>query len=162
MTGTPSRNQMRLTPNDIGHMFLFFYDAKWKDKLPYWDQLPLILPFHVADDHFKAFNLHYLSPYRRAQLLNQLYKISEREPDQVRRLNVSYGMLSMASKLGPLRATVKMYLNSHVRSRFFWIRPQEWDAAVGLPVARFVGASPMKVWRDSAQRTGLTSSRRLP
>lgn len=162
MEGTPSRHQTRLTVDDIGQMFCFWYDAKHKDKLPYWDRFPLILPFHVAQDHFKGFNLHYLSPYRRAQMLNELYKISLREKDKVRALAVSYDMLSKIARMTPLRATIKMYLNSHVRSRFFWIRPYEWDTAIGLPMARFVGASPHKVYRETAKKTGLTRSRRLP
>jgi hypothetical protein len=28
-----------------GNMYMFFYDAKLKDKLPYWDMFPLVLPF---------------------------------------------------------------------------------------------------------------------
>lgn len=162
MDGTPSRHQMRLRPDDIGHMFMFFYDAKHKDTLPYWDQFPLILPFHVERDHFKGFNLHYLSAYRRAQVLNEMYKISQSDDDPITRLNVSYGMLGSLARLSPLRATVKMYLNSHVKSRFMWIRPEEWDIAIGLPTARFVGASPTKVARDSASRVGYRSSRRHP
>jgi hypothetical protein len=152
MEGTPSRLQTRLTPNDIGHMFLFWYDPKHKDTLPYWDQCPLILPFHVERDHFKAFNLHYISPYRRAQVLDALYRVAIRENDRIRALRVSYGMLGEMARLAPLRSCVKMYLRSHIKSRFMWIRPEEYDTAVMLPTARFVGASPTKVQRDSARR----------
>lgn len=149
--GTPS-HQSRLAPSDVGTMFMFFYDAKHKDTLPYWDQFPLILPFHVQGDSFKAYNLHYISPYRRAQVLNALYKISERENDEFKRLEVSYGMLGSASKLAWLRPCIKMYLKSNVKSVFAPVFADEWDTAIGLPTARFVGASPMKVWRDSARR----------
>lgn len=162
LEGTPSRNQTRLTPGDIGHMFMFWYDAKHKDKLPYWDRFPLCLPFHVARDHFKGFNLHYLSPYRRAQMLNELYKISRGPGTDVQKMQVSYSLLSSVARLSPLRATIKMYLTSNVRSRFFWIRPEEWDIVIGLPLARFVGASPTEVHRKSARQVGLRSSRRLP
>lgn len=147
--------QYRLTPNDVGGMYMFWYDAKHKDTLPYWDQFPLILPFHVERDHFKAFNLHYISPYRRSLLMNALYKISrDNEGNPVRRLEVSYGMLGASARLGWLRPCIKMYLTSHVKSRLFWIRPEEWDMAIYLPLARFVGASDMKVWRDSARKVG--------
>lgn len=150
--GTPSRLQSRLTAGDIGHMFMFYYDAKHKDTLPYWDQFPLILPFHIGVDHFKGFNLHYISPYRRAQVMDALYKISEKEGDMTRRLNVSYSILNQFSKLSPLRPCVKMYLKSNLKSRLMWVRPEEWDMAIMMPTARFVGASPMKVQRDSARR----------
>lgn len=160
--GTPSRHQTRLTPGDIGHMFMFTYDAKHKDTLPYWDRYPLCLPFHVAHDHFKGFNLHYLSPYRRAQVLNSLYKISQGPGTDVKKMQISYDLLSSVARLAPLRACIKMYLNGHVRSRFVWVKPDEWDVAIGLPTARFVGASATKVHRESAKRVGYKSSRRLP
>jgi hypothetical protein len=162
MTGTPSRHQGKLGAADIGHMFMFFYDAKHKDTLPYWDRFPLILPFHVANDHFKGFNLHYLSPYRRAQMMNELHKISMQPGlTDVQKMQISYQMLTSVARLSPLRNTIKMYLNSNVRSRFFWIRPDEWDVAIGLPTARFVGASATQVHRETARKSGLRSSRRI-
>lgn len=132
-------------------MYMFWYDAKHKDTLPYWDQMPLILPFSFENDRFKGFNLHYLSPYRRSLVLNAIYKISDREPDGYRRLQVSYDMLGQAAKLAWLRPCIKTYLRSHVKSAFFKINPNEWDMVIGLPLARFVGASETKVWRDSAR-----------
>ena len=32
----------------IGRMYLFRYQAKWDDILPYWDMWPLIFPFDYA------------------------------------------------------------------------------------------------------------------
>ena len=49
----------RLIP---GEMYLFFYDPKHKDTLPYYDRLPLVLPFRKVPDGFYGINLHYL-PY---------------------------------------------------------------------------------------------------
>lgn len=152
MSNTPSRMRARLTPDSVGSMWMFWYDAKHKDTLPYWDRCPLLLPFRVEKDFFLGYNLHYLSPFRRAQVLNALYKVSEKEGDVVRRLSVYYGMLGGLSKYAPLNACIKMYLTSHVQSRFFYIRPEEWDSAVGLPTARFVGAGQNRVWRESARR----------
>jgi len=153
MEGTPSRHQTRLTPNDIGQLYCYFYDAKLKDTLPYWDQFPLLIPFRVEHDHFLGYNLHYISPYRRALVFNSLYKIAERDDkNKVWKLNASYDLLSSIQRAEWLRPCIKMYLNSHVKSRFMWLRPEEWDTAISLPMARFVGASPLKVYRDSARK----------
>ena len=50
------------TKVDIGSMYLFRYDAKFKDKLPYFDAFPLCLPFEPTNNGFWGINLHYL-PY---------------------------------------------------------------------------------------------------
>ena len=58
----------------IGRLYLFQYDAKWKDILPYWDVWPLIFPFDYADNGFYGINLHYLPPNARAALMIKLIK----------------------------------------------------------------------------------------
>ena len=46
----------------VGQMFLFAYDAKHKDTLPYYDRYPLIFPFKKVNDGFLGINMHYLPP----------------------------------------------------------------------------------------------------
>ena len=58
----------------IGGMYLFQYDAKWKDILPYWDVWPLIFPFDYAKNGFYGINLHYLPPNARIDLMLRLIK----------------------------------------------------------------------------------------
>lgn len=149
MEETPSRMYSRIGPNDIGEMFAFFYDPKWKEKLPYWDQHPLILPFSFTNKGFTAFNLHYLSVYQRAKILDGLYRISEKSNGKVQRLNVNYQLLKSMSRFGPLKGCIKSYLWDHVMSRFFWVRPTEFDIAIALPTARFVGSTPLSVQRKT-------------
>jgi hypothetical protein len=50
----------------IGRMFMFLYDPKWKNTLPYYDRFPLILMVGPAEGGFYGLNLHYLSPRNRA------------------------------------------------------------------------------------------------
>ena len=45
-----------------GGMFLFFYNPKLKDKLPYYDRFPLVIPLERYADGFLGINLHYLPP----------------------------------------------------------------------------------------------------
>lgn len=153
MENTPSRMSVGINSNDIGQMFTFFYDPKHKETLSYWDQHPLILPFSVDGKGFKGYNLHYISPHQRAKILDGLYQIAKRGgQSKVKTLPVNYYYLKSLSRFAPLQPCIKQYLWSHVRSQFMWIRPSEWDMAVMLPTARFVGGSPHKVHRDSAKR----------
>lgn len=145
-----NRTFKRMDKSAIGEMCMFHYDAKLKDTLPYWDQVPLIFVIDDTDaKHFLGINLHYLSPYRRAKLMDALYELAEKEKDQVRRLKISYKILKSASKFAYFKPCVKSYLKTHVRSRFLYVDPKMWDTALLLPTQRFVGASNEKVWRDS-------------
>ena len=60
---------------EIGKMYLFQYDAKHKDILPYWDRWPLIFPFDNAKGGFYGINLHYLPPGARISLMLSLIHI---------------------------------------------------------------------------------------
>jgi hypothetical protein len=134
----------------IGEMFLFQYDAKWKRTLPYYDQSPLIFPIEMqGDGRFLGINFHYISYLRRAQLMNALYTVAITENSRVKKLNISYGILKGAMQFSYYKPCVKSYLTDHVQSRFLRILPSEWDSALFLPLARFVGASQSKVWYDS-------------
>ena len=56
----------------LGNMFMFFYDPKHKDTLPYYDSFPLVIPFSRAEKGFLGLNLHYIPPILRAKLLEGL------------------------------------------------------------------------------------------
>ena len=53
-----------------GRLNLFFYDPKFKEKLPYYDTFPLVLPFETIRGGFLGINFHYLAPVVRFSLLN--------------------------------------------------------------------------------------------
>jgi len=149
MEDTPSRLFARGTAEDVGSMLMFFYDPKGKDTLPYWDQFPLCFPMSYDGDSFLDINLHYLPPVLRANLMNELYTLAVHEDNRIRRLAISYRILNGAARFAPFRPCIKRHLFSHVRSKFFYVRPEEWDMALFLPTARFVGATQETVWRHS-------------
>lgn len=130
-------------------MIMFFYDAKHKETLPYWDQFPLIFPIEMYDDGFLGINLHYLPPLLRAKLMNALYTVAVTKKDKILKLKISYQILASAMNFSPFKPCVKRYLKGHIKSRFFYVEPTEWDMALFLPTQRFVGASDAKVWSDS-------------
>lgn len=134
----------------IGQMFLFNYDPKTKQDLPYYDTFPLVFPFSTDSEGFYGLNMHYLPPVLRANLMDGLYTITNNKRyDDTTRLRLSYDLLSGASRFKYYKPCVKHYLNSHVRSRFLYVSPAEWDIALFLPLQNFVKASAGKVWADS-------------
>jgi hypothetical protein len=136
----------------IGQMYLFNYDAKHKDTLPYFDRFPLVFPFKKVKGGFYGINLHYLPLQYRARLMDALYDVTNNNRyDETTRLRISYDILNQASRFRYFKPCVKHYLTSQLRSRFLYIYPSEWDIALFLPLERFQGASKATVFKDSRQ-----------
>lgn len=133
-----------------GDVYLFYYDPKHKDTLPYYDRFPLVIPFRKVKGGFYGLNFHYLPPLLRVRLLDRLLMFSNTKGiTEATKLRFKYQMVNSSAKFAAVQPCVKMYLNSHVRSRFAKIEPEHWVTAMMLPVERFVGANKEKVWRDS-------------
>ena len=136
----------------MGNMYLFAYDPKHKDTLPYYDRFPLIFPINKAKGGFLGINMHYLPPILRAKLMDQLYTVlNNKNFDETTRLRASYNILNGAAKFKEFRPTIKHYLNAHVKTKPAYIMPSEWDIALFLPTQKFVGATANQVYRDSRQ-----------
>jgi len=139
-----------LTENSIGKMYMFSYDPKMKDVLPYYDSYPLVFPIEFYGDSFLGMNLHYIPPALRARLMDALMRnINNKKNDKTTKLVISYNLLNGASRYKYFKPCVKKYLFSHVRSPFVYIAPDEWNIAMMLPTDRFVGASRTQVYKDS-------------
>jgi len=133
----------------VGKLYLFQYDPKLKEELPYYDTFPLVFPFKKVSDGFLGINMHYLPYDLRAKLMDGLYSIAETKVATETRLKLSYQLLSSASRLRYFKPCVKHYLNSHIKSRFFEINSPFWDMALFLPLERFQKANKQTVFRDS-------------
>jgi len=135
-----------------GFMYMFTYDAKYKDTLPYYDRFPLIFPFSMQSDHFMGLNMHYLPLIYRARLMDALYNLTTNQRfDEKTRLRLSYDLLNSSAKYKYFEPCVKKYLKSHVKSRFLLIPSNEWDIALFLPLERF-NTNKVNVFQDSMRK----------
>jgi hypothetical protein len=139
----------------VGQMYMYYYDAKGKATLPYYDRFPLVFPFKKVKGGFYGLNMHYLPLPLRAKLMDALYDTaSNTRFDESTRLKMSYKMLESAAKYKEFQPCIKRYLTTQVKSRFMYIYPSEWDVALFLPLERFQGASKTQVWADSKRKIG--------
>ncbi len=131
-----------------GRLNLFFYDPKLKQKLPYYDTFPLVLPLEPIKRGFLGMNFHYLPYLLRLRLLESLsgYSTDFKAMTKNTKLDVSYDRVG---GMGLVKPTLKKYLWNHVRSNFLRIDVDEAAIAVMLPVQQFKKASVGRVWRDS-------------
>ena len=153
----PNRNAMmkeeplELTSRQIpGSMFMFFYDPKNKKTLPYYDSFPLVIVVKKAPGGFHGLNLHYLPPLLRARFLDALMdNTNNMTYDESTRFQLNYNLLQKSAKMKYFKPCYKHYLTKHVRSRFAYVPPPEWEIASFLPTADFQKASRNQVYSDS-------------
>ena len=70
--------ELKITGKQIpGGMFMFFYDPKTKETLPYYDSFPLTIIVDAAPGGFTGLNLHYLPMVLRAKFLDALMDITD-------------------------------------------------------------------------------------
>lgn len=133
-----------------GDMYLFMYDPKTKEKLPYYDKFPLVMPFRVVSGGFYGLNLHYLPPMLRMRLLGRLLNLTnEKTLSETTRVRMNWDILKSISRFPEVRPCVKRYLTPYVRSRFLRVNPEDWKAAIMLPIETFVGGDKQDVYDDS-------------
>ncbi len=137
----------------VGKMYFYFYDPKTKENLPFYDKFPLVIPIEEHRDGFIGLNLHYLNPKRRIVLLDKLSEFANNSKyDETTKLRLSYSLLKSSSKIYEMKACIKKYLFTNVKSKFLQINADEWDIAALLPVESFQKTNKNKVFLDSESK----------
>ena len=144
----PSQREM------IGNMYMYMYDPKTKQDLPYYDRFPLVIPMDFTNNGFIGLNLHYIAPKYRAILLEELFTlISDNELDSETRFKLSYGLISKVSRFKYGKPCVKRYLTSHIDGQLERVQPIHWSLVSQLPSARFgKGTNTLTVYKDSRKQ----------
>lgn len=135
-----------------GRMFMYFYDPKTKDTLPYYDKFPLIIMVERAPKGFYGLNLHYLSPTLRAKFFDRLldFKNNKKYNDSTR-FKITYDFLKSSSKLKEFKPCFKRYLSKNIISTIAEVPSTEWEAALFLPTEQFVKKSKASIWKTSKE-----------
>ena len=150
--GTPSsanliRDGKRTSKPTFGILNMFVYDPKLKEKLPYYDTFPLVLPIEEYKNGFLGINLHYLSMPMRLRLLDRLVDYSNNNKfDESTRLRVDYSKLKRVDLIKPC---LKRYLAGQVKSKFRKVEADEFMIATLLPVQRFKKQSDSHIFAKS-------------
>ena len=150
--GTPSsanliRDGKRTSKPTFGILNMFVYDPKLKEKLPYYDTFPLVLPIEEYNNGFLGINLHYLSMPMRLRLLDRLVDYSNNNKfDESTRLRVDYSKLKRVDLIKPC---LKRYLAGQVKSKFRKVEADEFMIATLLPVQRFKKQSDSHIFAKS-------------
>lgn len=135
-----------------GQMYMYFYDPKYKETLPYYDMFPLTIMVQKAPGGFYGLNLHYLKPTTRAIFLDKLTDtITNDKYDESTRFRLRYNLLSGVRKYKEFKPCFKHYLSEHIASRLVLVQPPEWEVAIFLPTENFANVKKQDVWKESTK-----------
>ncbi len=130
-----------------GRMSMFFYDPKTKARMPYYDTFPLVLPLEPMKGGFIGLNFHYLPYGARFAFLQQLQTLASNSKfDQSTKIQATYDSVKSNKYV---KASIKRYLYSQVRSQFLRVDVNEMALAAYLPVAQLQGATIGSVFAKS-------------
>jgi len=132
-----------------GNMYMMFYNAKTKKKLPWYDRFPLVIPFdkRSVENGFYGINLHYIPPLYRQNLLEEMYKYSKGEG-----VEIDYQYFRSVSRLRPAIPCVKRYLWSRIKRVPLQVQKEYWDVAAMLPTANFGNVNTNTVYANSRKQ----------
>ena len=129
---------------ELGDLFCYYYNPKYKTTLPYYDMFPMIMLISAEKDTFLGINFHYLRPKWRAVLLDRVSsKIGNGLP--------RWSKLRQIRQIAP---TIKRYRFDHIMRRVIPIEENEQEIAIFLPTERFRKSAKAKVWADSERKFG--------
>tara|TARA_A100001011_G_C14264031_1_gene823866 strand:- start:1252 stop:1839 length:588 start_codon:yes stop_codon:yes gene_type:complete len=135
--------------NIAGNMYMYFYDPKYKDELPYYDRFPLAIMVEPAKGGFYGLNLHYLKPTIRAAFLDELMKTAPQKITDKSRIRARYKLLASSKKYKEFKPCFKHYLTEHIKSKLVRVPMSEWEVAIFLPTEQFKKKGKAAVWADS-------------
>ena len=132
-----------------GNMYLFMYDPKTADKLPYYDTVPVVVPFRKVPDGFYGLNLHYLPPMLRMRLLDRMMELVDDESmTEQTRMMVTWRLLNNTARYPGVNVCVKRYLYDQIGSRIMRVFPKDWRKTIMLPIDNFEKLSRNAVFND--------------
>lgn len=127
----------------LGSVNLFYYDAKLKNKLPYWDRFPVTLVLDLYSDGFLGLNFHYIPIRARINLLDKLMDLkTNTKLDANTRLAASYGVLKDVARYKAFEPCIKRYLSNHIQSQVVPIPADQWHMVCMLPVEEWQKGRP--------------------
>jgi|SRR6056300_378757 hypothetical protein len=136
--------------NIRGNMYMYFYDPKFKETLPYYDRFPLTIMIDPAPGGFYGLNLHYLNYPVRARFLDELMSLAPNNvKDTTRLVKLRYDLLQSVRKYKEFKPCFKHYLGKHVVSQFSRVPMTDWEIAIFLPVEQFKKKSKTSIWNES-------------
>ena len=129
---------------ELGDLFCYYYNPKYRATLPYYDMFPMIMLIGAEKETFLGINFHYLRPKWRAVLLDRVSA----------KLGSGLPRWSKLRQIRQIAPTIKRYRFDHIMRRVVPIEENEQEIAIFLPTERFKKSGKAKVWSESERKFG--------
>lgn len=131
----------------IGGLYTYMYNPKTKERMKFYDMVPLSVPIEYTDNGFYGLNFHYLDLESRNKLLNIILPFNDGKRNATK-MRTKYPNLVALAK-GIWSACCKRYLWTHIRTKFVAIPVEDWNEVIQLPVISFHGSSSSNVYKST-------------
>lgn len=140
---------------EVGKMYTYVYDAKYKKTLPYWDKFPLVVILSVNAEYQLGLNLHYIAPKMRQAFLEKLLAanpslLNQKTIGPRAKFKINWAAVK---KYPGADKMIKLYIRSRIKGSMVEISPTQWANTIYLPTQQFLDKegkrySARKVWAD--------------
>lgn len=139
----------------VGRIYTYAYDPKYKDTLPFYDRFPLIICLgegksKAGNTIMLGLNLHYAPPKARQQFLEALLKQYASTPTLSNKTRLKIKWSDVKGMRGSDHM-IKAYLPGHIQTKMIEIAPKDWHNIIMMPVYQFMSKGKKydarKVWK---------------
>ncbi|QEG05439.1 DNA end protector protein [Shigella phage JK32] len=139
----------------VGRIYTYAYDPKYKDSLPFYDRFPLIICLgegksKAGNTIMLGLNLHYAPPKARQQFLEALLKQYATTPTLSNKTRLKIKWSDVKGMRGSDHM-IKAYLPGHIQTKMIEIAPKDWHNIIMMPVYQFMSKGKKydarKVWK---------------
>ena len=121
-----------------GQMYMYKYDPIYKNKLEYYDPLPLVTVLSLEKDGFIGLNWHMMEPEMRIMLLEVFEKFT-RGRELLTHLAVTWDIIKSSKRFRIGVPMVRRYNTKGVTGKFMKIPVDDWRPMMAIESPRFVG-----------------------
>ena len=145
----------KVTKPEVGKIYAYAYDAKYKNELPYWDRYPLMIylgSYKAKNGNtlMLGLNLHYIPPRARQAFLEELLPRANTDTiSNKTRLKINWGMVKGMRGSNQM---IKAYLPNRIKGSITEVKPSDWINVIFLPIQQFQSKgkrySAKRVWSN--------------
>lgn len=136
----------------LGRMYMFQYLPKTRQKLPYYDMFPLVVPIEFyGANKMLGINFHYLPYNFRSILMGNMIETADLSRQGNEHFNFRYKNIKGIQRFRHAVPTLHRYDLTKVTSKMIKIDADDWATALYLPVEKFYKQDKRYVWTESRQ-----------
>ena len=131
----------------LGKLYMYVYDPKYKDTLPYYDILALIVLTSFKPPYINGFNIHYIPFLNRLQFMKSvMQKLKNGKKLKYKDIKRAWQKAKLPERL--VKYAYRTYLISHIRSNIKVFDYDDYYPIVKETSGKFKKLQDAAIFRD--------------